>query len=102
MLISLSGCVLIAISAIGFLRPIYQLLKELEAVIGDKTEAFKIVIKAAGICVLTEVTSAICQEGGASGVGKMIQYLGAVTVLWLSIPAVNALLRLAQEIMGGI
>lgn len=101
-LISLAGCILIAVSAIGFLRPVYLLIKELEELVSFRSDVFQIVIKAVGICILTELTSTICQEGGCSGIGKMIQYLGAVSILWMSIPAVHTLLRLAQEIMGEI
>lgn len=34
--------------------------------------------------------------------GKVLQILGTAVILWLSIPLVNGLMDLLQQILGGI
>ena len=46
--------------------------------------------------------SLICSDAGNSALGKTLQILGAVAVLWLSIPLINSLIALLEQILGDI
>ena len=59
-----------------------------------------VLLKAAGIGMVTEIAAAVCGDNGNAGVSKMIQMIGSVVILWISIPVFRALLDLIQTILG--
>ena len=57
---------------------------------------------AVGIGLVVEMGSLICADAGNSALGKTLQILGAIAVLWLSIPLINSLIALLEQILGDI
>ena len=99
-LLAIAGCVLIAGFTVGFLGPVLRFLGELESLGNLRGDMLGILLKAVGIGLLSEIAAVICSDSGNTGLGKMIQLIGSVVVLWLSIPVFRSLLDLVQTILG--
>lgn len=95
----LAACCMAAIGAISYLEPVMDLVSEIESMISLEQSTLKILIKAAGIGLVTEIGSTICADGGAGSLGKMLQFLGSAMILYLSIPVFQSLLTLIREIL---
>lgn len=100
LLLSISGCVLVAGLAAVYLSPVVQFLEELESLGNLRSDMLGILLKAVGIGLVSEIASVICGDSGNAGLSKMIQLIGSVMILWLSIPVFRALLDLVQTILG--
>lgn len=99
-LLSIAVCCMVAVIAVNFLEPVFDLLRELESV-GDLQDGMLgILLKAAGIALVAELAGMICNDAGNGSLGKALQMLGSAVVLYLSIPVFNALLTLIRDILG--
>lgn len=99
-LLNIAVCCMVAVIAVNFLEPVFDLLRELESV-GDLQDGMLgILLKAAGIALVAELAGMICNDAGNGSLGKALQMLGSAVVLYLSIPVFNALLTLIRDILG--
>ncbi|MBE6933695.1 MAG: hypothetical protein E7462_01390 [Ruminococcaceae bacterium] len=102
LVLSIGACGLVFIFAFRFLEPVLDLLKQLETLGNLQPEWLSIMLKSVGIGLVAEIGSLICTDAGNAALGKTMQMLGAIAVLWLSIPLMNSLIQLLQQILGGI
>ena len=101
-LLTMAGCCLICVGALHYLEPVMDYVDKLEDLGASNGELMGILLKGAGIGMLTEIASLICVDAGNSALGKSIQLLGSGAILWLSVPLFQALLDLLQRILGGV
>lgn len=99
-LLSVSVCCLGLGAMVPFLEPVVELLRELEGIAQMQEGAFSCLLKCTGIAIVSEAAALICQDGGNGSLGKVVQTIGSSVILYLSIPAIRALLQLIQEILG--
>lgn len=102
LLLSLGACCLVLVAMFRFLEPVLDLLKQLQSLGSLQPEWLSVMLKAVGIGLVVEMGALICSDAGNAALGKTLQILGAVAVLWLSIPLMNSLMDLLQQILGGI
>lgn len=102
LLLSLGACCLVLLVMFRFLEPVLDLLKQLQVLGNLQPEWLSVMLKAVGIGLLVEMGALICSDAGNAALGKTLQILGAVAVLWLSIPLMKSLMELLQQILGGI
>lgn len=101
-LLTIAVCCMVVVAALGFLQPVMELLHQLESMGNLNTEMVQILFKVVGIALVSEIASMICADAGNASLGKALQMLGSMVVLWLSIPAFQALLTLIQQILGDL
>lgn len=99
-LLTLAACCMIACVALSLLTPVYDFIKELVALGNLNADFLQIVLKSVVIGLLTEIISLICADSGNASLGKMLQILSTVLILWISLPLFKGLLTLAQEILS--
>lgn len=102
LVLSLLVCSLVLAVMGRFLEPVVDLLRQLQTLGKLESQWLSILLKAAGIGLIVEITSMICTDAGNKAMGKVLQILGTAVILWLSIPLVNGLMDLLQQILGGI
>ena len=102
LLLSLGACCLVLLVMFRFLEPVLDLLKQLQVLGNLQPEWLSVMLKAVGIGLVVEMGALICSDAGNAALGKTLQILGAVAVLWLSIPLMKSLMELLQQILGGI
>lgn len=99
-LLTLAVCCMVAMTAISYLEPVLDFLRELEALGDLQEDMLGILLKAVGIGLVAEIAGMVCSDAGNGSLGKQLQMLGSAAILYLSIPIFNALLTLIQEILG--
>ncbi len=100
MLLSIAVCCMVMGTAIYFLAPLIDFIKQLQTIGSLDTEAFGILLKAVGIGLLGEISSLICADSGNTALGKALQILSVIVILWLSLPLMTALLQTVQNLLG--
>ena len=52
-----------------------------------------------GVGIVTEIAVLICKDAGTESMGKTLQFVSAMAVLWMSIPVFEKLLTLLDRIL---
>lgn len=102
LLLTLSVCAITGILAASFLEPVIGFLMELESLGNLDSSLMRVLFKAAGIALISEISGMVCADAGFASLGKALQMTGTALILRLSVPVFQALLELIQNILGGI
>ena len=102
LILSIGTCCAVLMVALRFFQPIGELLSNLQGLGNLQPEWLEVMLKAVGIGLLVEIGSLICADAGNSAMGKSLQIFGAIAVLWLSVPLMNSVMDLLQQILGGV
>ena len=100
LLLTLAVCVLVSIAALTFLEPVVELLRQLRRLGNLSGEAISILLKTAGIGLLSELVSTICADAGEGAMGKALQILSNTAVLWLSLPLFQQILTMIEGVLA--
>ena len=102
LLLSILVCCIVAGVAISCLDPVLSFIRKLEGIGNIDGEMLGILMKAVGIGLLSEIACLICTDAGNSAMGKTLQLLGSVVILGLSVPLLESLLNLVEEILVSV
>ena len=102
LLLTLAVCCMVCVLALSYLQPVIAFIHQLQSVGQLNDEMLEILLKAVGIGLIGEIASLICADSGNAALGKTLQLLSAAVILWLSIPLLNQLLELIQQILGEV
>lgn len=100
--LSLGVCAMVLLLGMHYLEPVVAFLQELESLGNLQTDLIKILLKTAGIGILTEITSLLCADTGNASMAQSLRILSACVILRLSLPVFQALLNLIREILEGV
>ena len=100
LMLSLGACTMVSILALTYLEPVLEFLQELAAISPIQGDMLPILLKAAGIGLVTEISVMICADAGNGSLGKALHLLGTGVILCLSLPILRTLLELIQKILG--
>ena len=95
-------CCMVALTAMEYIRPILDFLSKLESLGGLDHNILRILLKVAGIGLITEICSLVCADSGSASLGKVMKFLGSSVMIWLSLPLYAMLIELLQRILGAI
>ncbi len=98
----LAVCCMVGIASKTYLEPVLDLLRQLETIAGLENEYLKVIVKAVGIALVSEIAGCLCADAGNGSMGKTLQILGSVAILYLSIPIIQAFIKLIEEILGNV
>ena len=59
-----------------------------------------ILMKAVGIGLIAEIAALVCSDAGNASLAKAIGILSSAVMLWLSLPLLQGLLELVQNMLG--
>lgn len=102
LLLTLGVCCMVIAAAGQFIQPVVGFLDNLQQIGQLDSGYLSVLLKIVGIGFLSEVAALVCADAGNATLGKTLQLLGSCVVLWLSIPLLNSLLELIQDILGEI
>lgn len=100
LLLAIGMCIMAALAAMQYLRPVMDFLKSLENLGGLDSTMVTALLKVTGIGMITEIANLICKDAGNESMGKALQLMGTAVILWLSMPLFTALITLIQKILG--
>lgn len=100
LLLSLAVCVLLCLGAMEFLEPVTEFLAELRKLGELDSEAVSILLKCAGIGMLSELAGLLCADAGEGAMGKALQLCSNAAILWLSLPLLRQVLTMIREVLA--
>jgi stage III sporulation protein AD len=92
-------CSTICTLAAAYLKPVLELVAELGEISTQITPWLKVLMKAVGLSFIGETAGAICADAGQAAVGKVLQILTTVVILWVSLPLIQSLMDLILNIL---
>lgn len=95
-------CAMGACLALSYIKPVIVFLEELQQLANINSEIFEILLKAVGIGLIGELAGSICADTGNGSLGKMLQLLSTVVILWLSLPIFNQVMDLIVEVLKNV
>lgn len=100
--LTVAACCLIIIGAMTYLEPVMDLLEQLQE-LGDMDASFlHVILKAAGIGLLAEITSLLCLDLGNSAMGKTLQIAASAVILWMALPLFTELFKVIAQILENV
>lgn len=101
-LLTLFTVTLVAALAVSYLEPIVAFVRKLCTIGGLDAGMLEILLKAAGIGLVGEISGLVCADSGHSALGKSLQILSSAVILWLSLPLFEKTIDLLQKMLGGL
>ena len=95
-------CCMVSLTAMEYIRPVLEFLSQLERLGGLDHNMIRILLKVAGIGLITEICSLVCTDSGSGSLGKVMKLLGSSVMIWLSLPLYAMLIELLQRILGDL
>ena len=71
--------------------------------IGDaeiNTEALKLMVKTAGVSVVTEIASAVCRDASETALAKTAELIGKITIAGMILPVIGEIIKLCVSLCG--
>ncbi len=101
-LLVLAVCCMVFCAAFQYLSAVISFLERLEDIAQLNSQMMRILFKATGIGILSEITALVCKDMGNEVLGKSILILASATILWLALPLLEELLNLIEAVLGGV
>lgn len=101
-MLSVAVCVLVGLVAFSYLSPVIQFAHKLSDMGKLDDTMTKTLLKAVGICLVSEFTSNVCIDSGNTAVAKVIQFMTNALLLSLSVPFLSKLIDLIQSLLTEI
>ena len=99
LIIIITVCIMVAVAAFDYLRPVFDLLKNL-ALLGQlDSQMLTILLKSVGIGLLSEFVCTLCTDAGYASMGKALQMLASAVILCMSVPLFTSLIELIQRVL---
>lgn len=102
MVLAVAVCCMVALSAMEYLYPVIEFVRQLEEVGGLDHTIVRVLLKVTGIGLICEIGALVCSDSGCSSLGKTVRLLGTAVILWLSLPLYAMLVELLERILGGL
>ena len=102
LLLIVAVCCMVMTAAAAFIEPVLDFFQHLQLLGQLNGGLMKTLLKAVGIGVLTELTVLICSDMGHAALGKSLQLLATVSILWLSLPLFEELLQLLESVLEAV
>ncbi|MGI5895724.1 MAG: SpoIIIAC/SpoIIIAD family protein [Oscillospiraceae bacterium] len=92
--------IVIFLTVIAEMTPLFDMIRTTLDKIQGGNEYTMVIIKALGICYITQLASDTCQDAGERAMAGKIELAGRVAVLLLSLPMFSSILQIALELIG--
>lgn len=102
LLLGLCGCCAAFAVAVGFLTPIVNFVRRLQQLTSLDHDMLQILLKVSGVAFTSEIAGTVCADAGNAALGKSLQMLSTLVILYLSLPMMQALLDLVEKILGAL
>ena len=100
-LLSLSCICVLFFCVVELLVPILSFAQVLRDMTQIENEYTIILLKTAGIGLLTQIASTVCTDAGEGSVAKVVEFCGSVATVYVSLPLFSVVLPMTTELLGG-
>ncbi len=98
--VSVVASVIILSVVVSFVVPIISELRNMMDSVAIDYNYITVLIKAVGICYITQFASDTCKDAGQTAISNKIEMVGKIAICFSAIPLYKDLLSLAQTIIG--
>ncbi len=95
-------CCMVLSASVSFFQKIFSFLTTLEKIGNLNGDFLGILFKTVGVGLLSEIVTMVCNDSGNQALGKALQILSSVVILWLCIPMFNKLIELIENILKAV
>ena len=99
-MLTVATCCFVGSLALSYLKPVVAFAYRLREISNVSPEILSTLLKAVGIGLIGEIACLICADSGNSALGKVLQLLTSAVILWLSLPLIQKLLDIVEEVLG--
>ncbi|MEE1138367.1 MAG: stage III sporulation AC/AD family protein [Acutalibacteraceae bacterium] len=100
-LVILGGCCVLLVTLSGKLAEITDSVGNMTELAGLDSENIKILLKALGICIVTQFAADICYDNSCSSVAAAVELSGRVGALILALPMLETVASLGIGLING-
>lgn len=100
--LSVTACCIVMTVAMQYLWEVITFFRELAGWFSGSESLMERMLKVSAVALVTELTSLISADAGNSSLGKAANILGNAAILYLSVPLLDSLLQIIQEITGNL
>lgn len=100
--LSIAVGVIMFLAAARLIAPIFDEIKNILNNSSASLENINILIKALGICYVTQFVSDVCKDSGQSSVSTKVELVGRIAICILAMPLYEELIVLIKSIIEGI
>ncbi len=101
MCLGLAAAAVVAILLVRQISPLVSTMRRMLTLTALPTEGFAVVLKAAGVCLMTQITADTCRDAGETALAAKAEMAGRVLMLMLAVPLFEELLSLVTALVGG-
>ena len=101
MCLGLAAAVVVAVLLMRQIAPLIMTMRRMLMMTAMPSEGFGVVLKAAGVCLLTQMTADTCRDAGETALAAKAELTGRVLMLLLAVPLFEELLTLVTSLIGG-
>ena len=101
-LLTLAVSAMILTAAFAFLQPVVDFMRKIVSLGDLDDDLLSVILKVVGIGMIGEICTLICKDAGNESMGKALQIMSAIVVLWMSVPVFEKLLSLLDKILGTV
>jgi stage III sporulation protein AD len=99
-LVSILGCVFIILSVIGATASVFSSVKRIFEMSNVSQRYLYILIKAIGICFISEFCIDCCKDAGENALANNVSIAGKLMVLVAALPLFEEILNFALNLVG--
>ncbi len=99
--LSLLAGVLVTAAVVSRLSPLVASLRRLTAQSGLPDDSLGLVLRAAGVCLVTQLTADTCRDAGESSLASKAELAGRFMLLVMALPLFERILTLITTVVMG-
>ena len=99
--LSLAAGVMVMVLLMGQVAPLVRSIQRLVTAGGFQNTHLEAVMKATGICLVTQLTADTCRDAGESALAGKAELVGRVLLLLLTVPLFEEVLSLVTALIQG-
>jgi len=100
--VSIAAGVMLFAAALGCMRPLLNELTQIARTAAADNTLLAPVLKAFGVCLVAQLASDICRDGGQAALASRIELAGKVAIVLLTLPLFQRVLDLSINIINGV
>lgn len=101
-MLTMAVCCIIGSLLLTYINPVLETIRQWGTIAKFQDGVLSILLKAVGIGLIAELAGMVCCDAGNTTLGKMLQMLASTVILYLTIPVLQSLLSMIQEILQRI
>ena len=99
--LSLAAGVLVVVLIVGQLAPLASAIRRMLQGGDFSDDWLEVVLKAAGVCLVTQLTADTCKDAGETALAGKAELVGRVLLLLLAVPLFEQILTLVTGVLNG-